>query len=263
MNSRIIIPVGLIAVGAGLYGFSQDYLKNQQLAVASEPIVETVVEQPIAMTTVWQTKASVLPRQELNTSMFELVSVPEQQVIEKGIDPSKPLNIQPTWLAKQAIPAGEWLSPNHFVTPDSDDYIDYAISHDHVPFPMVVKGSAVIGGSVKAGGLVDIIAITQQNASEGAYRVSSVDIQPILAAIKVLKVESNDGVFSTNDDVTVVLELSRKELAKLTIAKSVAVLEMHKSAGVEQASFLQANSGDVLPQFKAIAEYRGSSLSVR
>jgi pilus assembly protein CpaB len=128
---------------------------------------------------------------------------------------------------------------------------------------MVVKGSYVIGGSVRAGAEVDIIAITEQNASEGAYRVSSVDIQPILAAVKVLKVESNDGVFSTNDDVTVVLELSRKELAKLTIAQQIAKLELHKSAGAEQAVLLQANSGDVLPQFKAIAEYRGNSLVVR
>ncbi|MBM7038381.1 Flp pilus assembly protein CpaB [Vibrio ulleungensis] len=261
MNSRIIIPVGLIAVGAGLYGFSQDYLKSQKVAVASEPTVQ--VEQPITMTMVWQAKSTIEARQGLTSTMFELVSVPEQQAIDKGIDPSEPINIEDTWIATKQINAEQWLSTNYYVTPEADSYIDYAISQNHVPFPMVVKGSAVIGGSVKAGAEVDIIAITEQNESEGAYRVSSVDIQPIMAAIKVLKVESNDGVFSTNDDVTVVLELSRKELATLTIAKQIAKLELHKSAGIEQAVLLQANSGDVLPQFKAIAEYRGNSLVVR
>jgi pilus assembly protein CpaB len=261
MNSRIIFPVGLIAVGAGLYGLSQDYLNKQQ--VVSSAVAEVVQPAPVTMTTVWRAKQAIEPRRRIENKDFELISVPEDQAIALGIDPTEPLNIHSSWIATQAILSGEWLSPKSFITPDAPDYLDYAVSPNHVPFPMVVKGSTVIGGSVRAGAEVDIIAITEQNQSEGAYRINSVDIQPILAAIKVLKVESDDGVFSTNDDVTVVLELSRKELATLTIAKTIAVLEMHKSAGIEQAAQLSANSGDVLPQFKAIAEYRGSSLSVR
>ncbi|ORT49216.1 hypothetical protein ST37_12255 [Vibrio sp. qd031] len=262
MSSRIVLPAALIAVGAGMYGFSQDYLAKQQQTHAT-PVLQVEKEEPINMVAVWVANESLTPRTPMSTALFELVSVPENEAISKGIDPSDVINISDSWILSQPVEKGQWLTTAMYVTPSSEDYLDFALGQEKVPFPMIVKGSSVIGGSVKSGGLVDIIALTKQNKSEGAYRVNSVNIQPILAAKKVLKVESDDGVFNSTDDVTVVLELSRKEVATLIIAKSVASLELHKSAGIEQAALLQANSGDVLPQFKAIAEYRGSSLTVR
>lgn len=262
MSSKIIFPVALVLIGAGLFGLSQNYLDNQKSneVTVAEAVVEETPENTVL---VWVATESVEKKAQLSPELFELKAVPEQDAISRGVDPSEPFTIRDTWIAKNSIESDSWLSINDFVTPESEDYLDYALSENMVPYPMVVKASTIIGGSIRNGSEVDVIAITQQKVSEGAYRVASIDIQPILAAKTVLKVESNDGIISSNDNVTVILELARNEVAMLTIAKSVATLELHRSAGVEQAALLNANSGDVLPQFKAIAEYRGDALSIR
>jgi pilus assembly protein CpaB len=262
MSSKIVVPIALVAVGAGMYGVSQDYLNQQQTATAP---VETVVQKPVEVKTVavWVAKSSIEAKQKLDAELFELKTVPEADAIAKGIDPTKPFVISRTWIARTDIAKGEWLSSNSYVTPASEDYIDYALGHNMVPYPLDVHALTTIGGAIKSGALVDIIAITKQEAHEGAYRINSVNIQPILAAKKILKVERIEETYRQDGQVTVLLELTRKEVATLSIAKTIAKLEIHLSSGVEQAAQLQANSGDVLPQFKAIAEYRGAKLAIK
>jgi pilus assembly protein CpaB len=262
MSSKIVIPIALVAVGAGMYGVSQDYLSQQQ---ANTVKVETVAPKPVEIKTVsvWVAKTPIAAKQLLDAELFELVTVPETEAIAKGIDPTKPFVISRTWIARTAIAEGEWLVNASYVTPASTDYIDYALGENMVPYPLDVHALTTIGGAIKSGSLVDIIAITKQEAHEGAYRINSVNIQPILAAKKILKVERVEETYREDGQVTVLLELTRKEVATLSIAKTIAKLEIHLSSGVEQAAQLQANSGDVLPQFKAIAEYRGANLAIK
>jgi pilus assembly protein CpaB len=101
------------------------------------------------------------------------------------------------------------------------------------------------------------------NPNEGASSFESININPVLVAIKVLKVEQNERFLEQEAKVNLILELTRKQVAKLSIAKSIATLEVHKSVGPEQAALLHANSGDVLPEYRAIVEYRAGSVAIR
>ncbi len=95
----------------------------------------------------------------------------------------------------------------------------------------------------------------------------SVSISPVLIAVKVLKVEQDITPATKNSsekkNTSLILELTRKQVAKLAIAKNIAQIEVHKSLGVKQAEQLHADAGDVLPDYRAIKEYRAGKVSIR
>lgn len=63
-------------------------------------------------------------------------------------------------------------------------------------------------------------------------------------------------------DVNIVVELTRKQVSKLTIAKEISKLEVQKSIGDYEKSDLQADASDVLPGFKSIVEFRANDITI-
>lgn len=265
MNSKIVIPIALISIGAGMYGVSQDYLAKQQ-APTTRPL-QPVIEETVNTTMVWAAKVPLGAKQSLDSKSFELKAVPENEAIARGVDPSSPINIEDSWLLKKDIDEGHWLTSRDYITPDDENYIEFAIGENRVPYPLAVDATTIVGGVVDDGSSIDIIAITRQkhrlNPNEGASSFESINIHPVLVAIKVLKVEEDKELMREESKVSLVLELTRDQVARLSIAKSIATLEVHKSVGAEQAALLQANSGDVLPEYRAIVEYRAGSVAIR
>lgn len=257
---KILVPVALIIVGAGLFGISQQYLSsnsddNQQVNEAPTiKLVDTLIA-----------SQDITKGETLNRGHFEISSVPENEVAANTT-----LSIPPGAVALSDIAADSTLSADLIVTPDDSRYIEAMISDQMVPYPVIIGRESIVGGVISHGSIVDVIALSSQqqnlaieNEVDGFQTVS---VSPILLAVKVLKVENLDSEEVGEEQlsgVIIVLELTRRQVATLSIAKNIAQLEIHKSIGVEHAEQLQANSGDVLPEYRAIVEYRGDSAKIR
>lgn len=258
MNLRILIPLALILVGAGLYGLSGSLIKQ-----SSEPVVEVVNNVP--MLSVWTSKNNLKKGEHVYQSGFSIDKVPETEVNQQGVSESLQLIFSPGMVASHDINSGQWVSQQDFLTPDQDGYIELVIEDNMVPYAIEVDPDTIVGGVITHGSLVDVIALsslTQNLANNDTVNeYQTFTISPILMAVKVLKVQKS--VVDEETEVSLVLELTRKEIAKLVIAKRIAQLEVHKSIGKEEAEMLHANSGDVLPTYRAIKEFRAGEATVK
>ena len=263
MSIKIIVPIALVAIGAGLFGVSQQYLNQSKPDnTADVPVEEEKLVSVLVLNQSIDRGALLSPAQ------FSIKSVPESQVsLSQGVLAS---TIPNGAVAKQTLQQDLWLQQDMYVTPEQPGYIEVTISQSMVPYPIVISREAIVGGVIDHGTLVDVIALSsqQQNLAieDEVEGFQSVSVSPILLAVKVLKVENFDSEESGDQQlagVVLVLELSRKQVATLSIAKNIAQIEIHKSIGPEFAEQLQANSGDVLPEYRAIVEYRGDSAKIR
>ncbi|MDG3085980.1 Flp pilus assembly protein CpaB [Vibrio hannami] len=266
MNLKIILPAALIAIGSGLYGLNQSRQPPPEPAVVSAPIKK---ENKIR---VWTSKQQLVSGQKVMRSDLKVELLPEETAHALGVIENISLEFIPYMVAGTDIEAGEVVRQSSFVGPDDNDYIDLTISDGMVPYAIEVDPQTIVGGLIKNDSLVDIIALSSTNqnlaieSSVNGYE--SVSISPVLIAVRVIKIQSKEAadelkVINDSSGVTLIIELTRKQLARLLIAKNIAQLEVHKSVGKAQAELLKANSGDVLPSYKAIREYRSSDSKIR
>jgi pilus assembly protein CpaB len=267
MNLKVLLPVAVIAMGAGVYGLSGSL--TQKTATP----VEKSVEAPKQLR-IWLTKAALHQGQIVTNRDLETRLVPESEANKHGLVDNTDIKFITGMVAGQALEVGQWVTSNDFVHPDDPAYVDLTVSDGMVPYAIKVQPETIIGGVISHGSLVDVVALssTSQNmASEGTVRgLQSVSLSPILRAIKVLQVQQYsptkvEKVTSkkVDTDVTMVLELSQEQLAKLIVAKKIAQLEVHKSFGADEALRLKANSGDVIPGYQAIKEFRAGATSIK
>jgi pilus assembly protein CpaB len=259
MNFRVLIPVALIFLGAGLYGLSGDILNQKD-----EPIEEIVIEDE-PLISIWKAKSVLEPGQLVSIDDLSIVKVPESVANENGVVESVELELGKGAIAAQHIEIDQWVMAEHFLRPEQDGYISLTIAKNKVPFAINVDPDTIVGGVITHGSLVDVLALsslTQNLAnSETVQEYQTFTISPVLMAVKVIKIQKSE--INNRTEVSLVLELSRKEIAKLVIAKKIAQLEVHKSIGKEEAEKLQANSGDVLPTYRAIKEYRAGKTIIK
>jgi len=259
MNLKILVPVALITIGAGLYGLSGKLMKQEV-----EPALVDVAE-PVKMLGIWQVNQDVKAGQMVAREQLKRIQVSESDANKKGVSENVELHIVKGMVASRNLVSGAWVMPSDFVTPEQDGYVGLIIAKNKVPYGIRVDSDTIIGGVITHGSLIDVIALSSvdQNlaASDRVQPIRTVYLSPILIAVKVLKVETKPQ--DSEMEVSLVLELSRKELAKLVIAKKISQLEFHKSVGPEQAEFLQANSGDILPTYQAIKEFRAGEANTK
>ncbi|USD64739.1 Flp pilus assembly protein CpaB [Vibrio sp. SCSIO 43136] len=265
MSLRVLIPTALIATGAALYGLSGNYLgkpKETEVVQAPPKEIPKVSVQILASDI---TKGHIITSEDLVT-----IDVDEPEAIKSGYNPETPFEIHKGMAAKKSLNKDHWVSRRDFVLPQDDGYVEAVITPGMVPYPLVVQPESIVGGVISAGHLIDVVALSsiQQNLANdtevGSYR--SVSISPVIIAAKVLKIESagdDADVKSVSSTATLILELTRKQVATISIAKTIAQLEVHKSIGKDQADQLQADSGDVLPTYRAIKEFRASKLTIQ
>ncbi|WP_417542976.1 Flp pilus assembly protein CpaB [Methylophaga thalassica] len=264
MNSKLIFLIAAVAIGVGVYGLIQP-------ASAPAPKRAVVEEQPKEPTfRVYLTKQSLAKGEPISTSQLEIEHWPQSKANQSGIDQDQVLPTSTTLLARNDIPAQSIIYLTDIVTEQSPDYLDFATAPGKVPFPIQIDSGSVVGGVVRNGTQVDVLALasTQQNLANdstvGNFR--GVSLTPVLMGIKVLKVEqltetNKKDVKSTK--TTLVLELSSKQVATITIAKHIAQLEVHKSLAGTEAKDLSANAGDVLENYRAIKEFRAGDIIVK
>ncbi|WP_211091937.1 Flp pilus assembly protein CpaB [Vibrio agarilyticus] len=265
---KLLIPVALIAIGAGLYGLSQPYFNQSSQA----PLVELAAETAVPQVTVYALAERISRGTVVSKTHFELRQIDQPKALQLGIDPSMPLNLTPGSVAIQDIAAGTLVSPSLFITPSDPGYIEAIVAKNKVPYAIEVSTSNMVGGIITHGAFVDVVALSseQQNLAndETVTGYKTVSIAPVLMAVKVLQVSAELPNESSREVLnpaytTLILELSQRQVAKLAIAKNISQLEVHKSLGRQEASDLQANSGDVLPDYRAIVEFRGDTIKIK
>ncbi|PWI35239.1 Flp pilus assembly protein CpaB [Vibrio albus] len=284
MNLRILVPIALIAVGAGLYGLSGRILTSntsqpeepkRELSGQIQETEEMATENRVR---IWTAKQDILPGQFVtaDTLQSRMVSYDEARMHglaenEEGMIPDINIKFVAGMVAGDNLIAEQWVTNADFVTPKQDRYVDLTISENMVPYGMKVNPDTIVGGVITHGSYVDIIALSSQSQNLATTNkikdFRNISISPVLMAVRVIKVQKTEKpatkVNPATVEVSLILELTRQQIAKLAIAKRISQLEFHKSMGPKQAELIQANSGDVLPTYRAIKEYRAGSSSVR
>lgn len=265
--------LSLIVLGVGIVGAvltRVDAPQNIDMVVEKEPEEPTVL--------VWMPKEELVMGQRVERASLTLQQVPESQALTYGIKEDVDLKFVSNMVVNRLIEPGMPIYPEDIVLPNQAGYFKLIMDPGTVPYPISVDLGSVVGGVVEANSFVDVLALgaKSQNLSNGAQvrNIGELVLTPILFNVKVLQVTrpsiNIEGEPSTPKEfggqgrvsgdggelASVVLQLSRKEVATLTVAKRIAQLEVHLSTGETSVAELSADAGDVMTDFKSVKEYR-------
>ncbi|CAM4401112.1 Flp pilus assembly protein CpaB [Vibrio agarivorans] len=260
MRTKILMVLAFIAISVGVYGVFNPP-KQQDLS----RIQNLVDDKPVFYRTYFLIEGTISGKLVSNKD-YEIRHLSQQEAGKWGISSDVTLAIPHGSVYRDNLDSGRLITQSDILTPDEPGYIDAIIKPNHVPYAVKVNPETVVGGLIDSGTKIDVLAITQP--SEG-YGNTQISIEPILTGIKVLQVKkeqqnnaaSKGATQSTNNHL--ILELTRKQVAQLTVAKKIAQIEVHKSIGDYSLNDLSANAGDVLPNFKAIKEFRANQVTVK
>ena len=265
MRSKIIMSIALIVILISLYSLS-GLLLPKEIAKSIQP-----AQAPEQSYKVWFAKRDLPVGEKLQRADLQIKIIAEKEAFSLGISHDVTFEIIKDAVWNNHIAKGAVVTQDLLTLPDDDGYVDLVIADNRVPFVLEVNQSSIIGGFISYGSVVDVLALSsiKQNLAN-EERVSfykELSVSPVLMGIRVLKIDTNSlanmGHNNASNKVTLVLELTRKQVAILTIAKKIAELEIHKSVGKYLGSELEANSGDVLANFKAITEYRADTVIIK
>lgn len=264
MKKMVLLVIAGTAILFGLYG-----LAGSLTAKPTEPVSAKVEEPTI---NVWKFSHSAQVGQELERSDVELVNLPESQANRLGVSEDMEFKFEKGAVYVDAVNGGDVAFPEHWINPSQDGYVDMIISPNRVPYAIKVQPEAIVGGVISHGSKVDVLALslpTQfsiETAETEGNRKRNMFVTPVLTGVKVLQVNKNAVEATRNSpaltEVNLILELTRKQVATLTVAKRISELEVHKSIGQYQQSDLHADAGDVLSNFKSIVEFRADTVTV-
>ncbi len=253
MDRRVLLLAAVVLTGGGLYGF----LNSQNEASESELIVaeaETVTEdqQPVWVAAVPLKKGELITAKKLKLS-----SIPESEAELLGLVSEEPLKLVKGSLAGEGIAADSVITEELLVTPDEEGYVALTLKPGMVPYPIELPEGSAYHLILSAGDRVDVVLIS--SLDENLANTDDVDsfdalsVAPLLKSRRILKVNTSDGL-AGKTKVDMVLELSRREVSQILLARRVGVLDIYKST---REQLPQVRSGDVLPDFSPVRELRG------
>ena len=272
MRSKFLMIASLVVLGVGLIGIL--YLKASKLTnVSSSAATQTEVPTPESLITIWTSKQPIESGDRINRENVRVEKIPESEAFEMGISEDVSLEFVDGMVVKKALVEGSLVLPENIALPTDAGYFNLVIEPGYTPVPISVPTSSAVGGVIEAGSFVDVLVLTSstQNLSgRPAIRdLDSVSLIPLFMGVKVLQVQNKDSgnavdrvVSETANpspeqaEVSLVLQLTRKQLAKLTIARNIAQVEVHLSSGEKLESEISADSGDILSDYKSVRELR-------
>ncbi len=271
MNSKLIFFIAFLAISVGLYGLSDLLLNNeQQVQVQTQTL-----QLPVKKIQVYFAKSSLTPGDKITLSDLDKQLLQEKEANRLGISENISLALVKGTVANTAILPGDVVTAEMLTRPDQTGYLDLVIDDNYVPYAIKVDSSAVVGGVISSGTLVDVLAIASEEENLATTpdidSYKSLSITPLLIAVKVLQVKRKEIEATrrnpATEEVHLILELTRKQIAKLTIAKRISLLEVQKSAATDRdlalrKSELKANAGDVIEDYKAIRSFRADKVSI-
>ncbi|MFT2099122.1 Flp pilus assembly protein CpaB [Marinomonas sp. 2405UD66-6] len=259
MKSKVLMVVSLLLLGVGLSGLIMSRF-------STAPPVVVVPEKKEITYEVWVTRHSLALGDPVTRNDLYLKIIPQEEALKKGIQDDVNLSFTAGMVVNTPLAEGELIVPENITKPNQDGYFRLVMTPGNVPFPVTVSPEAIVGGVIKSGSKVDVLALTslsQNLASEDRIRdLEGISLAPILMGVNVLQVkEEKAAVVSAKQEgqttASLILELTPKQVATLTVAKHIAELEVHVSTGVTTSSDdLSANAGDVIPRYTGIREFR-------
>lgn len=264
MKKIVLLAVAGTAILFGLYGLAGN--------LTAKPVDQTTkaLEEPTI--NVWRFTGVSEVGQELERTDVELINLPQSEANRLGVSEDMEFNFEKGAVYVDAVNSGDVAFPEHWITPSQDGYVDAIIAPNRVPYAVKVQPEAIIGGVITHGSKVDVLALslpTQfsiETAETEGNRKRNMFVTPVLTGVKVLQVNKNAVEATRNTpaltEVNLILELSRKQVATLTVAKRISELEVHKSIGQYDQSDLHADAGDILSNFKSVVEFRADTVTV-
>jgi len=263
MKSKLVLGLAVVTIGVGLYGVSGALLP-QAAAVASE---QENNPPPVNTYRVWRLKSSLPKGSLIQRSDLEVVRMSEEQALALSVVEPQKINFKKPLYLNRDIQKSEVVYSEDLLSPGDRGYINMVLAPNHVPFNLEIDAKSIVGGSIAIGDIVDISTISspKQNLSEDDLidDVRRVEMAPLITQVKVLDIVKPKHDRSNNNDgarIILIVEVNNRELAKLTLAKRIADLEVHKSIGEEFANQLHASSGDVIhtSSVNAVREFRSN-----
>ena len=247
MDRRILLGAAFVLSVGGVYGL----LTSNKSA---EPSV-IITEQGETHIPVWLVRRELKKGELFTLDDLKPGTLPEEDALEQGITTKDRFTFEKGSLINEDLPVDAVLSEHHIVKPDDPRYIDLFTAPDMVPYPLSFDKGNGYPLVLNPGDRVDVVMIS--SLKQNLANKSTVDsfqglsVAPLLSTRKVLKVDNNRD----SESITVVLELSRKEVSQLMLARRVGVLDVHKST---TTPLPRVRAGDVLPDFSSVTELRGT-----
>ncbi|RTZ14456.1 Flp pilus assembly protein CpaB [Vibrio aquaticus] len=260
MNSKIILGLAFVAISIGLYGVTN--------ATPKQP---TKPELPVTAEVsykVWRLKHELAKGEKVTRTDLMIEHLPQAKAALVGIDEDAALDWEKSFFAVRDLTMGEIVTESVLTSPGDNDYLQTVLKPGFVPYNVTVPSEDVLGGTISVGDCVDISVLSapKQNLStqETVSDIQHLSMTPLLAQIPVLDMVSKEKSVSaltskTATEVTLVLQVTNQQLAKLTVARRIAEIAVHHSMGEEYADDLQADSSDIIPvnsSSEGIREFR-------
>lgn len=266
MKKILLLVIAGMAILFGLLGLANSLSQSEQ------PESTKVVIEQEPLITIWRLKQAVAKGQSLEREHFELVRLPESEANKLGIEKNMKFDLKLGSVYRQDLEAGDLAFNERIITPQQDGYVDFVIAPNRVPYAVVVQPESIVGGVINHGTLIDVLSLSLpteyslESADAEASRKRNMFVTPILTAVKVLQVNKSliEGSRNTapSTEVSLILELTRKQVATITVAKRISELEVHKSIGDYHKEDLHADAGDVLSNFKSVVEFRADTVTI-
>ncbi|MFV8413605.1 Flp pilus assembly protein CpaB [Vibrio owensii] len=260
MKSKITLAMALLVTLVGLYGVATQLTHKEQPPTTASQTVDRNIQ--VAMLT-----QAVKRGERVSYDVLQKKQIKESEARALGLSASNEFsNFAHGAVFKNDLSENQYIRATDMIDPSSEGYYEYIAAENMVPYFLTLDSSAIGGGVVIPDSAVDILAISGLNSNKKIYNsgnkaMSTVAIKPILTGVKVLQL-IRDKEDKDSTEVTLVLELSRKGVATLMVAKNIAVLEVQKSTGQYDVDELQADAGDIFKDFNAIREYRGNDVQI-
>lgn len=267
MKTKIIIAVATLAIVFGLYG-----LAGKLQAAPKNESVQTVEQEKKIK--IWFVSRDVQRGAPVKRSDLQIKIIPESEANQLGISEDVDLKFIKGAVYGRSISSDQVIYLEDLIAPQDTGFIELVLKKNRIPFAITIANSDIIGGLINYGSYVDIVALTSagnefpgQSRTSESGKVKSISVSPVLMGIKVLQVQDT-GVEVAKlsykaDQINLILELTQKQVAKLTIAKRIAELQVHKSIGHAQASELSADAGDILTGYRAVKEFRANEIIIK
>lgn len=257
MSQKLFFSIAVLTIIIGLLGLTGLFRFNQP----------TVVDTSIPTVQVAQLQKPILRGAPLERANIRYLRIKETEAMKVGFAEDVNLNVIPGMIAIKDIPSTEYISQTDFISPDQPGYIEAALEPGKTPYSFRLKSRDFLGSGVSVGDHIDILVLTsdEQNIGESgrggtikSFRTLSVS--PLLFNVRVLAIESEDKTEVRDNSLPITIELDRDQIAKMVIARRIGVIEVIKSMDESvQSVGLNADTHDVLPNFKSVTEFRGNN----
>ncbi|MEZ9927762.1 RcpC/CpaB family pilus assembly protein [Vibrio breoganii] len=277
MNSRFIFILSFIFVAFGLFAVMQNVNARAE-ANAKKQVQAQVEEKKEIKFVLWRSKQELSRGEVATNNKLERVVLPELEANALGVNSDVDVGLVQDSRANHNIPAGEYVFPEMFTSPDKAGYLDLLASEGAILYPLPISTINLINNYIRPGDMVDIISVSSPltNLADTGARITQfqgVKARTIKRGVKVLAFEQkpvdpkeqqaqSGSTISArvsaqgNSKTTVIIEVEPEFVSKLSLAQRTMHLEIYRSQVTGEIP--SANMSDVIENYQGIRELRGA-----